>query len=222
MEGKTPKLKQRGRQGYTRPRRRVFREAAVRASALFILESEIGRGTGLKRGTLFVVVAAFAISCGSPENVGRPPLPSPTRVDTLQLKAVIESYRDKKAVMVNVWATWCVPCVKEFPYLVELQKKYSDQLHVIFVSADFPEQDTAARVFLFRQGVEWETYLKDAPDEPFIRAMSEEWSGALPATFVYDREGRPAGFWEGAVDSGVFDEYARKVIGDFNQRGGKT
>ena len=51
----------------------------------------------------------------------------------------ISSFKGKKAVLVNIWALWCEPCVKEFPTIIQLNNENED-LEVIFVSADFEEQ----------------------------------------------------------------------------------
>ena len=163
---------------------------------------------------LLIAATGVAAGCGessAPLNV--------TPVDARQIKNVIDSYRGQKAVLVNVWATWCVPCVEEFPHLVALRRKYSDTLQVIFVSADFPEKEFEVRSFLSKQGVDWETYLKNDRDETFISAISGKWTGALPATLVYDRLGREVGFWEGAVEPSTFEEYAQKAINHSIQGG---
>jgi len=134
------------------------------------------------------------------------------QVSAEEVQSVIRSYQGKAAVVVNVWATWCVPCVEEFPHLVELQRRHADRLRVILISADFPENESAVHDFLLAQGVDWETYLKTGRDQPFIAALSDSWTGAMPATFVYDRRGGQVGNWEGAVEFSKFEEYAQRAI----------
>ncbi len=120
-----------------------------------------------------------------------------------EIMPLVNSYSGEKAVLMNIWATWCIPCVEEFPYLVKLQKEYPDDLQVIFISADFPEELERINQFLTQNEVGWQTYLKDDRDEPFIDAVWTEWSGALPATVVYNKDGtrltafeRPASYEE--------------------------
>lgn len=97
---------------------------------------------------------------------------------------------DSRAVLVNVWATWCLPCRKEFPDLVRLGRDYAKQgLKVIFVSGDFDDQRSQVIEFLAAHGVQGDTYLKTGKDEEFIDAFDPDWSGALPATFLYDGAG---------------------------------
>ncbi len=100
--------------------------------------------------------------------------------------------------VVNVWATWCTPCRREFP---DLMRVYRDHrgcgLRLVLVSADFPDRAEAARRFLTRQGVDFPTYLKSGKDMDFIQALDARWSGSLPATFVYDARGVLRSFHEG-------------------------
>ena len=92
-----------------------------------------------------------------------------------------------RAVLLNVWATWCGPCREEFPELVHLGRAYRPRgLRLVLVSADFADQAGAARDFLRRQGVDFTTFLKTGDDMKFIDRLEPRWTGALPATFVYD------------------------------------
>jgi thiol-disulfide isomerase/thioredoxin len=95
-----------------------------------------------------------------------------------------------RAVLVNVWATWCLPCRKEFPDLVRLGTNYANRgLKVLFVSGDFESERSQVIEFLASHGVQGEAYLKAGKDEEFIDAFDPDWSGALPATFLYDGTG---------------------------------
>jgi thiol-disulfide isomerase/thioredoxin len=100
-----------------------------------------------------------------------------------------------RVLLLNFWATWCKPCVEEFPDLVELQQAYAGKgLDVVFISID---DDARARqkvtAFLRKMNVVTPSYIKEThDDEKFINAVSPRWSGALPATFVYDRRGNLA------------------------------
>ena len=118
-----------------------------------------------------------------------------------------------QATLVNVWATWCAPCREEFPELVRLDKAWRDRgLRVMFVSADFDDQLPAVRAFLTKQGVTAITWIKTGDDMAFIDAMDRRWSGALPATFIYDSAGKLVRFWEGKADYARFEAEVRAVL----------
>ena len=121
---------------------------------------------------------------------------------------------DAKAVLVNVWATWCGPCREEFPGLVRVAHKYRDQgLKVLLVSADDQTDLAAVRKFLADEGVDFPAYLKAEKDEPFINALDKRWTGALPSTFIYDGTGKLLDFWEGSAPFSVFEQKVVEVLG---------
>ncbi len=114
---------------------------------------------------------------------------------------------DADAVLLNVWATWCRPCREEFPDILRLQREYRDQgLKVILVSGDFDTEIPQVIEFLAEQGVDFPSYIKAGSDMEFINAMNPEWSGALPATFIYDADGTMRHFWEGKASYVEFEQ----------------
>ncbi len=112
-------------------------------------------------------------------------------IDEIGLQQLVKQARGK-AVLLNFWATWCEPCVEEFPDLVKIAGEFRPRgLEIIFVSIDEPE-DVGSKVlpFLNAQGVAFPTYIKRTKDdEAFINAIDLKWSGAIPATFIYDANG---------------------------------
>ena len=155
-----------------------------------------------------IVAAGLALTgCGArpAERVTR----AAANADTLELERVtaaqvLARVREpgSRATLVNVWATWCGPCRDEFPAIVSLaERRRADGLRVLFVSADFDDQAPEARAFLARHHAPGPWLLKDEPDMPFIDGLERRWSGALPATIVYDSNGAPVEFWEGGADS---------------------
>src|SRR5262249_50754559 len=87
------------------------------------------------------------------------------------LRAVAEP--GARAVMVNVWATWCMPCREEFPDVMRFYRAYRDSgLRLVLVSADFDESVGEARKFLGTQGVDFGTFLKKDDDMRFINRLS--------------------------------------------------
>ncbi len=127
-------------------------------------------------------------------------------------KAVRDS--GAKAVLVNMWATWCGPCRAEFPDLVSVAHKYQGQgLKVLLVSADAETDLPAVKKFLADHGVEFPAYLKAEKDQEFIDGMGKDWTGALPATFLFDGTGKLRDFWEGETTFNVFQQKVVEVLG---------
>ena len=118
-----------------------------------------------------------------------------------------------KVVLVNMWASWCVPCRKEFPDLVRIERDYRDRgLRLVFVSWD--ENAQMARAFLAKQGVDFPSLIKAdyQSDTEFVEQFESRWTGAFPATFIYDASGKLRDFWEGAAPYGKFEKSVLKVL----------
>lgn len=119
-----------------------------------------------------------------------------------------------KVVLVNFWATYCVPCRKEMPALIQLQEKYRAKgFQLITISADEPEDEAKARYFLELTKVPGPHYIrKAASEDKFINAIDAKWSGALPATFLYDRTGRKVRTLIGEADLKALEAEILKLL----------
>ena len=80
--------------------------------------------------------------------------------DSKTIRQHLSSYRGEKAVLLNIWATTCAPCVEEFPMIVSLGNEIKD-LEVVFVSADFDDQLGEVTNFLEEQKVTGVSFLKN-------------------------------------------------------------
>jgi thiol-disulfide isomerase/thioredoxin len=135
-------------------------------------------------------------------------------VTAAQVGEVVKAARGN-VVLLNVWATWCHPCREEFPYLVRLQRELGAQgFELVLVSADFENQLPQVVEFLAGQGVDFRSYRKVGSDAEFIDGLDPRWSGALPATFVYDRSGTLRDFWEGDLSYEGFLERLKPWLND--------
>jgi thiol-disulfide isomerase/thioredoxin len=95
--------------------------------------------------------------------------------------------------VVNFWATWCSPCVKEISYFEELHRQYpSGRLRVVLVSLDFPDQAERRVVpFLREKEITSQVLLMtDLNYNDWIDLVDPTWSGAIPATLIFDRNER--------------------------------
>ena len=108
--------------------------------------------------------------------------------------------------MINVWSTWCLPCIEEFPYIVNLEKQYDTKdLDVVFLSTDWDENALEVKQFLKEQNVVGQHYRKkEGDDENFINSISQSWSGVLPFTGIYDKNLNLKAYWEGKRDENFF------------------
>lgn len=107
------------------------------------------------------------------------------------LGRLIEQHRGK-VLVINFWATWCGPCREEFPDLIRFYKSNREKgVVLVSVSMDEPEDVGAAAEFLREQGADFPSYLRDFNDfEQFVNRVDPEWNGGLPATFVFNRDGK--------------------------------
>jgi thiol-disulfide isomerase/thioredoxin len=121
---------------------------------------------------------------------------------------------DDRALLINVWATWCLPCREEFPDLVKLAKDYNENIRVVGISADDPDElDSKVIPFLKSQNAEFENYIIKVVDpEDFINLLNKDWGGVIPATFLYDKKGKQKEVLIGKQSYELFEKAVKKVI----------
>ena len=117
-----------------------------------------------------------------------------------------------RVVLVNFWATWCVPCREEFPELARLQRSYGGKgLTVLGVSTDLAGDVPAVEKFLAAQRPGFANYRKRSggDDQDFIEAVDSSWGGELPFSVLYARDGRKAAVLSAKRS---FTEYERRIV----------
>ena len=133
-------------------------------------------------------------------------------ISSKELIEKVSTFKGEKAVLVNVWALWCKPCVDEFPMIVDFQKNNPD-LEVIFVSADFKEQSNDVASFLNEHNVDRLSYLKYEKDESFINGLHPSWTGSIPFTIVYGKNsGNIVDYWEGKKETTRFTNAIKTAV----------
>ena len=108
-------------------------------------------------------------------------------------KLIQRDPKDTRPLLINFWATWCDPCREEFPDLVRVDSDYrSKGLNFVAVSLDdISDIKSAVPKFLNEMKATMAVVLLNVNDpEPAIKAVDEKWDGELPATFLYDKEGK--------------------------------
>jgi peroxiredoxin len=123
-------------------------------------------------------------------------------IDTAGIEALVAN-DSKKLRLVNVWATWCGPCVIEFPDLVSVHRIYRGRdFEVVTIDADPPEKREKALEFLKEQQASTRNYAFDKGDPyALIDAVDPEWPGNLPHTIVVAPGGEVVYRSDGAFDT---------------------
>ena len=100
---------------------------------------------------------------------------------------------DDKIYVLNFWATWCKPCIKELPAFEQLNAQYKDKnVEVVLVSLDFPEKlESAVVPFINKKGMQSKVVLLDDDDSNrWIPLVDTNWSGAIPVTLMVKNKER--------------------------------
>ncbi len=162
------------------------------------------RVAGIRRLLLFALLAPLLASCGGDGEAGPRQFRSISAGDpapafaaaTLDGDTLSLAELQGEAVLLNIWATWCVPCREEMPGLQRLHEELgAEGLRVVGVSIDGRAASRDVRDFLSSYGISF-TILHD-PEERVTRAFR---TTGVPETFLIDREGKIVRRWIGLFD----------------------
>ena len=151
---------------------------------------------------ILLSITFLGLACNQPVQVenstSKATVPTSSKIKIIEgLPPIYENFEDLAFIfqqkndttyVINFWATWCAPCVKELPYFEELNQKYEDKkVKVILVSQDFSKQlETKLKPFLEKNKLQSEVLVLIDPDaNSWIDKVNPVWSGAIPATVVY-------------------------------------
>ncbi|MAU31288.1 MAG: hypothetical protein CMC36_05210 [Flavobacteriaceae bacterium] len=93
----------------------------------------------------------------------------------------------EKTYVVNFWATWCSPCIKELPYFEDVNNEFKEKnIEVILVSLDFPSQIESRLIpYLKKNKIKSRVILlNDSKINTWVPKLSETWDGGIPATLI--------------------------------------
>jgi len=154
-----------------------------------------------------------AVSQQAAPAVKAKPVADPEMVDAQGFLKLVEQYKGKP-LLVNFWATWCEPCRAEYPLLNELAKEYAPQgLKVVGVSLDQDGDLILMRRFLARYKPVFPNYRKkEGGEAEFTQAVLPGWSGALPATVFYAKDGRQIGHLLGGGTRETFEAAIHQLL----------
>ena len=159
------------------------------------------------RAALFLLFSATAIFAAD----------APKLAGDLDAKGLADTVAKNhgKVVVVNFWATWCVPCREEYSDLVRLEKTYRDRgVAVLGVSIDFAKDQPKVEKFLAENHPGFPNYIKRAggDDQDFIDSVDPKWGGELPFTVVYGRDGKKARVLSGKQTYASFEKAVAELL----------
>jgi thiol-disulfide isomerase/thioredoxin len=140
--------------------------------------------------------------------------PDPILIDLDGYKRIVSKYRGKP-LLVTFWATWCEPCRDEFPMLVELGKQYAPQGLAIFgVSLDNDADMHLVRHFLAQHRPDFPNYRQKMgiDVDEFYQGVNPAWTGTMPETIFYGRDGHIAGHFIGEQPRASFEQAIRAIL----------
>ena len=113
----------------------------------------------------------------------------PQIIKLADLERIIRSDNDTTYV-INFWATWCVPCMKEFPSFQKLAQAHNNEkVKVVMISLDFKKGYLQTLVpFVNKHPIKGLVYLLDEPDyNSWINKVSPDWQGEIPVTLMINK-----------------------------------
>jgi thiol-disulfide isomerase/thioredoxin len=129
-----------------------------------------------------------------------------TSVSSAQLAEVLAD-KTGKVVLVNFWASWCTPCLKEIPTLVELAERYRDQgFELVPVSLDDPgDIEVIVVPFLNRWFPDFSSYTRlDLDMDTVVSVVDPAWNEILPTSYIINRDGTVVEQLQGGETIDVF------------------
>jgi thiol-disulfide isomerase/thioredoxin len=142
------------------------------------------------------MICAFAAVCATNAQSTAPKI---TQIDIPALKRLTRPAG--KPLLINFWATWCVPCREEYPDLVKIDQEYRNKIDFVTVSLDdLADKDTLVPKFLLEMKAEMPAYLLVTNNEEAAMAVvSKDWKGGLPFTILFGANGSVTYSREGKV-----------------------
>ena len=168
----------------------------------------------MKAMGMMVILLAAGSALAGPQVTKTAAVRDPEIIDLQGYQKLVERYQGKP-LLVNFWATWCEPCRHEYPMLNELAKEYAPHgLRVVGVSMDDDGDLILMRRFLARYKPIFPNYRKNAGEiGGFTQAVLPGWSGSLPVSIFYGKDGQQAGAIMGEGTREKYEAAIQSLVG---------
>jgi len=134
--------------------------------------------------------------------------------DLIKLPALQKSIHEPGQVkVINFWATWCAPCVKELPYFEKLNHD-DKNVKVILVSMDYdldPDPSKVKRFIDRKKILSTVVILAEENPNDWIEKIDKNWTGALPSTLVINPNSGKRKFVQGELKDGDLEKFIQEV-----------
>lgn len=159
----------------------------------------------MKRSILLLILTVAV----TPVAFGQSPT---TIVSVPELESRIAS-EEKPLLVINFWATWCGPCIKELPYFEQAYQSREETMHLLLVNLDFADKIDKVNAFATKKGLTGEIVLLDNLDyNSWIDKIDPSWSGAIPATLIINTQTGERLFLEGEMDQPKLESYITQLL----------
>jgi thiol-disulfide isomerase/thioredoxin len=164
---------------------------------------------------LLVLMAATSFAAAQAPKTAA--VKDPELIDAPGYVKILQHYRGQP-LLVTFWATWCEPCRDEYPMLNELAKQYAPQgLKVVGVNLDDDGDLILMRRFLARYKPIFPNYRKKAGGEAeFRQTVMSGWTGSLPVSVFYAKDGRQVNSMLGEGTRERYDAAIRSLLAGSN------
>ena len=137
-----------------------------------------------------LVALALALAAWAPPSLAEAGVRMATAQEFVQVLAAEQG----KVVVLNLWATWCTPCLKEIPDLVELERELAARgVKLVAVGMDAPEERDRVEAFRKEHFPEFRSYLRNELEmDTLVSVVDPAWNELLPTTYLIDRDGKVA------------------------------
>ena len=161
----------------------------------------------MKRLLLYAALISLTVSMGSS---------TPPQVEVVKfprLQALMTKSSDQIQV-INFWATWCKPCIKELPYFQAIHQKWGSQVDVTLISLDFADEVQKKVIpFVQKKDLKPKVLVLDELDyNSWIDRVDARWTGSIPATLIIDPKTGKRQFVEGEVTQAQIESMVQKFI----------